>query len=127
MRKLTYLSIAPVLAYVFFFEIGAGPVPWMMASEIMPTKYKAAVAALGASANWFNCFLVGLLFPPLNDLMDQYVFVIFTVTCGLSALYIKVRGVESKGKTVEEVQAVYRQRLGLAANPVSNEAFDDTL
>ena len=116
---IAYLSVVPTLIYVLAFELGAGPIPWMMASEIVPTKYKSGLAALGASSNWFFCFLVGLLFPPLNDLMDQYVFIIFTVLCFGSAVYVKIMGVESKGKSVEEVQEIYRERVGFYSTKTS--------
>ena len=60
--------------------------------------------------NWFGVFVIGLLFPPLQSAIDQYVFVIFCVTCVLGAIYIKVYGVESKGRTIEEVQDEFTQR-----------------
>jgi len=109
-QTIAYMSVLSVFIYVFFFEIGAGPIPWMMAGEYMPTQYSAGTAAIGASTNWFCCFIVGLAFPPLQDALDQYVFVIFGVICGLGAVYIKLRGIESKGKTVEQIQTEFSRR-----------------
>merc|ERR1711997_75052 len=109
-QTIAYFSVLSVFVYVFFFEIGAGPIPWMMAGEYMPTQYSAGTAAIGASTNWLCCFLVGLAFPPLQAAMDQYVFVIFGVICVLGALYIKFRGIESKGKTVEQIQDEFSRR-----------------
>lgn len=82
----------------------------MMAGEYMPTQYAAGTAALGASTNWFCCFLVGLLFPPLQAAIQQYVFIIFAAICVAGALYIKFRGIESKGKTIEEIQLEFARR-----------------
>ena len=111
---ITYLSIAPTLLYVLIFEIGVGPIPWMIACEIVPDKYKAGSAAIGATVNWFFAFLVGLIFPPLNDWLDSYVFIIFTATCILGALYIRFLGVESKGRNIDEIMEVYCRKAGVA-------------
>lgn len=109
-QVIAYLAVLSVFVYVFVFEVGTGPIPWMMAGEYMPSQYSAGTAAIGASTNWFCCFLVGLAFPPLQAALDEYVFVIFAVICVLGALYVKFRGIESKGKTVEQIQEEFSRR-----------------
>ena len=125
---LAYLSIIPFLIYIIAFNLGTGPIPWMIASETIPPKYKSGVAAVGAFTNWTVAFLVGLLFPILNELMDQYVFIIFSVSCLLGAGYVRFFGVESKRLTVVEVQDIYRARLrarrgGLAVARLGSLAY----
>ena len=109
---LGYLVIAPVLIYVFAFELGPGPLPWMMSGEYMPIEYSAGSQAIGAVFNWFGCFVVGLIFPPLQSAIGQYSFMLFAATCALFAVLVKVYGVESRKKTVEQVQMVFRKRAG---------------
>ena len=44
---IAYLSVIPVFFYVFFFGIGAGHIPWMMAGQYIPTEYGVAVESCG--------------------------------------------------------------------------------
>merc|ERR1712046_353559 len=100
----SYLVIVPVLIYVFVFNLGPGTVPWMLSGEYMPIEFAAGTQAIGSVTSWFGCFVVGLIFPPMQDLIGQYSFVIFAVTCGFFAMFIKFYGVESRGRSVEQVQ-----------------------
>ena len=78
----------------------------------MPVEFSAGTQAIGAVVNWFGCFVVGLIFPPLQGLVGQYSFVVFAVTCGVFAVLVKIYGVESKGKSVDQVQLVFKHRAG---------------
>lgn len=108
---IAYLTILPTLLYVLIFQLGVGPIPWMIAVELVPYRYSAGSAAVAASTNWFFAFVVGLCFPPLNDLLDQYVFIIFSVVCFSSAFYTKMYTVESRGRSIEEVQEIYKLKV----------------
>lgn len=110
-QVISYISVAPILLYVFTFELGSGPMPWMLTAELVPSQYSAGAAAIGSSINWSCCFLVGMAFPPLSNAIDQYVFIIFFVFCLISCVYIRKYGVETKDKTIEEVQEEFKKRL----------------
>jgi len=106
----SYLVIIPVLVYVFMFNLGPGPVPWMLSGEYMPTEFSAGTQAIGSLTSWLGCFFVGLIFPPLQDFAGQYSFIFFAVACGFFGVFIKVYGVESKGKSVEQVQMIFKMK-----------------
>ena len=107
---IAYLAVVSVAVYLFMFMLGTGPIPWMMTGEYMPSQYSAGTAAIVASTNWFCNFLVGLVFPPLQAAIGQYVFVIFAGIAFAGAIYVKFRGVESKGKSVEQIQEEFKTR-----------------
>ena len=69
--------------------------------------------AIGSVPNWFSCFIVELIFPPLQELMGNYVFVLFIVICGFFAAFVKFYGVESKGKTPKQIKTVFKNRAGI--------------
>ena len=66
---------------------------------------------VGATTN-LCAFIISLIFPLLQDVMQQYSFLIFVVVCIISGIWVSTRMVESKGKTVEEVQAIFASRTG---------------
>jgi len=108
----SYLSIVPVCTFVAAFEIGPGPLPWAAAGESIPSQYKAGAQGLTVATNWFCAFIIGLIFPPMQENLNQYVFLPFAVVCVLAVLYISSAMVETKGKTIEEVQEEYSNKTG---------------
>jgi SP family facilitated glucose transporter-like MFS transporter 1 len=73
-QVLDYLSVIPLFGYMIFFNIGPGPIAWMIAGESVPPMYKAAVASLGSASLFLSTFIVGLVFPFLEDSVGQYSF-----------------------------------------------------
>ena len=59
------LTVALVLAYVACFAAGAGPVPWVVLSEILPPRLKGAAASLATAAGWLANLAVVLSFDSL--------------------------------------------------------------
>lgn len=106
------LSLFPMFIFMIGMELGAGTIPWMLATEYVPIRYKAVMASfVGATTN-LCAFIISLIFPLLQDVMEQYSFLIFVVVCVISGIWVQTRMVESKDKTVEEVQAVFASRTG---------------
>lgn len=106
------LSLFPMFIFMIGMELGAGTIPWMLATEYVPIRYKAVMASfVGATTN-LCAFVISLIFPLLQDVMAQYAFLIFVVVCIISGVWVQTRMVESKGRTVEEVQAIFASRTG---------------
>ena len=55
--------------------------------------------------NWFANTILTLTFPYLAKLLENYVFIVFTVIVGVAVLVIFNKVPETKGKTVEEIMA----------------------
>lgn len=60
-----YVAIVAVFGYVATFEIGPGPIPWFIATELFAQSARPAAVAVGGCSNWTANFLVGLCFRPL--------------------------------------------------------------
>lgn len=61
----SYVAIVAVLGFVATFEIGPGPIPWFIATELFGQGARPAAVAVGGGSNWTANFLVGLCFPLL--------------------------------------------------------------
>jgi hypothetical protein len=105
--------IVAVFLFTAFFAIGLGPIPWVVIPEMFPTKAVAAASSLSIGVNWLCNFCVGLLFPIINDSMNSYSFLVFVAPGALGFVFLWFALVDTKGKTVEQVQA---ELLGKSGN-----------
>ena len=48
------LTSTAVCGYIFCFAIGCGPVPWLMMSEVMPSRIRGPAMSLGTLSNWLR-------------------------------------------------------------------------
>ena len=62
-RAQAMVSLVCLLAFVLFFGLGSGPIPWIYLPEVLPNEIKGRGASLGTCINWVSTFLVGLSFP----------------------------------------------------------------
>lgn len=60
---INYISIIATLGFVAFFEIGPGPIPWFIVSELFSQGPRPAAVAVAGCSNWTSNFLVAMLFP----------------------------------------------------------------
>ena len=100
-----YLSAGMVLLAIIGFGFGAGPVVWILCSEIQPLKSRDFGIACSTMTNWLSCTLIGATFLTLLDTLGS------TMTFWLYALlnalfvYLTIRYVpETKGVTLEKIE-----------------------
>jgi SP family arabinose:H+ symporter-like MFS transporter len=56
-----------IMSYLFFFEVGPGPLFFVMATESFPERIKSNALALANAGTWIYNILVVFLFPPLTS------------------------------------------------------------
>ncbi|KAL1551528.1 putative plastidic glucose transporter 2 [Salvia divinorum] len=67
-----------MLLFVSTFSLGAGPVPGLLLSEILPGRIRAKAMAVCMSVHWVINFFVGLLFLNLLEMLGpQILYTIF--------------------------------------------------
>ncbi|KAF4039918.1 Sugar (and other) transporter [Phytophthora infestans] len=97
-------SVGGVMSFVWFFEIGLGPIPWLIAAEMFPAKSRTTATAIATMVNWFGLFLIGIFFPTMQAALDDFIFVPFAVLLVLALVFSLKYVPETRGKTVEEIQ-----------------------
>lgn len=63
------LSAIAVLLFVSCFAVGLGPVPFILASELVGPEAVGATQSWALAANWIATFVVAQFFPVLNDVL----------------------------------------------------------
>lgn len=108
---LAWTSMICVMAYVACFAFSLGPIFWLMIAEIYPLKIRSRAMSLAAAANWGSNFVVALTFLSLLDAIGRPGTFWLYALVGVIALIFVLRLVpETKGKTLEQIEAGWRSR-----------------
>nr|XP_046267956.1 solute carrier family 2, facilitated glucose transporter member 2 [Scatophagus argus] len=115
---MSYISMSAIFLFVSFFEIGPGPIPWFIVAELFSQGPRPAAIALAGCCNWTSNFIIGMTFPYIQAWLGGYVFILFAVLLFGFTVFTFLRVPETKGKTFEEIAAVFHKgRKKLAQSP----------
>lgn len=93
-----------VMGFVAFFEIGLGPIPWLIVAEMFESKYVDPAQSVACQVNWICNFIIGVAFPSLNAALGVWTFVPFGVVLLGCFLFTACYLPETLHRTVEELQ-----------------------
>ncbi|QCE02040.1 probable plastidic glucose transporter 3 [Vigna unguiculata] len=100
-----YLSVGGMLLFVMSFALGAGPVPCLVMSEMLPGNIRAKAMAICLAMHWAINFFVGLFFLRLLELIGaQLLYTIFGSCCLVAVVFVKKYILETKGKSLQEIE-----------------------
>uniref|UniRef100_A0A2N9EJQ3 Major facilitator superfamily (MFS) profile domain-containing protein n=1 Tax=Fagus sylvatica TaxID=28930 RepID=A0A2N9EJQ3_FAGSY len=99
------LAITGVMVYIGFFSIGMGAVPWVIMSEVFPINLKGIAGSLVTLVNWFGSWVVSYTFNFLMDWSSYGTFFVYGCFCAAAIVFIIKVVPETKGRTLEEIQA----------------------
>lgn len=60
------MSVVSTLAFVVFFAVGPGSIPWMITAELFSQGPRPTAMAIAVLVNWLANFVVGIGFPSLK-------------------------------------------------------------
>jgi SP family facilitated glucose transporter-like MFS transporter 8 len=99
------LALVGVLVYVGSYSLGMGAIPWVIMSEIFPINVKGSAGSLVTLVNWLCSWIISYAFNFLMTWSSTGTFIGFAVTCGFTVLFVAKLVPETKGRTLEEIQA----------------------
>ena len=101
------LVLIAILLYVAAFAISLGPVMWTLLSEIFPSNIKGIAISFFGFFNSLVSYSVTQLFPwELTNLGPTLTFAIFAGMAVLSLVFVYKFVVETKGKSLEELEEI---------------------
>ncbi|KAF7138048.1 hypothetical protein RHSIM_Rhsim07G0178700 [Rhododendron simsii] len=100
-----FMALGGVLVFTGSFSLGMGGIPWVIMSEIFPINMKGLAGSLVTVVNWLGTWIISYTFNFLMDWSSDGTFFIFASVCGLTILFVDKLVPETKGRTLEEIQA----------------------
>lgn len=112
------LQMILVLGFIAAFAASFGPVVWVMLSEIFPNRVRGAAMAIAVAVQWLANALVSQTFPMMQDpegalfqsTKGAFPFWFYGTCCLIAWAYVTLRVPETKGQTLEEIEASLSNR-----------------
>ncbi len=105
-----WLVLAPILMFIACFAFSLGPLPWIIISEIFPTRIRGRAMSVGTFTIWVGCLAVAQTFPALLErLGPSPTFWLYAVLVFPAIPVTLMLLPETKGRTLEEIEEVWRK------------------
>uniref|UniRef100_T1KPP8 Major facilitator superfamily (MFS) profile domain-containing protein n=2 Tax=Tetranychus urticae TaxID=32264 RepID=T1KPP8_TETUR len=120
-----WIALLSTIAYLSCFAIGYGPIPWAIAPEMSPYFARGFITAAGTFINWATCFLVTKEFEKMEHLLTPAgSFAFFTIISFIGMLFTSFVLPETKGKSIEEIQALFNKKAKPEKQTISTIHLD---
>ncbi|THH00219.1 hypothetical protein EW026_g2289 [Hermanssonia centrifuga] len=107
-------GIAMIFMTSIFFSLSFGPVSWVLASEVFPTRTRSMGTSLATCANW----ALNVLFSQVSNLAIANIswkyYLVFICLNAIDFVIIILFFPETKGKTLEEMAVVFGDEVDLS-------------
>ncbi|WP_137287162.1 sugar porter family MFS transporter [Halorussus salinisoli] len=124
---LGWFATGSLMLYVAFFAIGLGPVFWLLISEIYPLTVRGTAMGAVTVANWGANLVVSLTFPMLTaNVGTPFTFWLFGAFSLAALVFTYYVVPETKGRSLEAIEAELRENVGTAATENAGEESPDT-
>ena len=99
-----FLLIGCIITFITFFEIGFGPVIWVLLSEIYPTNVRGRAMSIATLMLWVGTAIIGQVVPwMLETLSPAVTFFVFALCC-IPVTFILRLIPETKGLSLEDIE-----------------------
>ena len=124
---ITLPAVVPVLSIMVYsasFMFSWGPICWVYMSELFPNTIRSQATAIAVAFQWIFNFIVSSTFVPmynmkLGSMGDSFghffAYALYGVICVVAAVFVWRLVPETKGKTLEDMTALWRERQGKKA------------
>eukprot|EP00928_Gymnodinium_smaydae_P040310 TRINITY_DN2734_c0_g3_i1.p1 TRINITY_DN2734_c0_g3~~TRINITY_DN2734_c0_g3_i1.p1 ORF type:complete len:521 (-),score=63.23 TRINITY_DN2734_c0_g3_i1:427-1959(-) len=102
----SWLSVAAVCCFMAVFSLGLGPMPWLLAAELFPSRLRAKGTSLATFLNRCTSGTIALTFLPVSRALGGQAnyFAFFALLTAISALACYKFVPETSQRTLEELQ-----------------------
>ena len=98
-----------IIIYTASFMWSWGPICWVLISEIFPNKIRGRAVAIAVATQWFANYLISSTYPPMMKFSGGMTYAIYGIMALLSALFVWKMVPETKGKSLEEMEKLWKK------------------
>ena len=104
------LILCGILSFIAAFHFSVGPIMWIVFSEIFSTRVRSVAIPAFAFVTSLVSYLTQQFFPwQLAHMGARDIFLFYAVTSGIGLVILYFLLPETKGKTIEEIEAEMRR------------------
>lgn len=116
-QSAAYSAFILILTYIAGFAMSWGPVTWVLLSEMYPNKIRSIALSIAVAAQWISNYVVSVTFPMMNkssalseSFHHGFAYWIYGIMGILAALFVWKFVPETKGKTLEQMEAIWKKK-----------------
>ena len=112
----TLPALVPVISIMLYsacFMFSWGPICWVYISEIFPNTIRSQATAWAVAFQWIFNFIVSSTFVPMYTWSPFFAYALYGVICIIAAVFVWKLVPETKGKTLEDMTALWRGKKRL--------------
>jgi SP family xylose:H+ symportor-like MFS transporter len=99
-----------IIIYTASFMMSWGPICWVLIAEIFPNKIRGQAVAIAVAAQWAANYLISSTYPPMMEYSSVLTYGFYGLMAVVSALFVWKMVPETKGKSLEEMEKVWRKQ-----------------
>lgn len=113
------IAVISIMVYSASFMFSWGPICWVLISEIFPNTIRGAATAIAVAFQWIFNFVVSSTFVPMYNMSvgsigtnfgHAFTYGLYCAFCIIAAIFVYKLVPETKGKTLEEMTAMWKNR-----------------
>ncbi len=119
---ITLPAVVPVISIMVYsacFMFSWGPICWVYMSELFPNTIRSQATAIAVAFQWIFNFIVSSTFVPMYNMKlgamgdsfgHFFAYALYGLICIIAAVFVWKLVPETKGKTLEDMTALWRAR-----------------
>ena len=113
------MPVVSIMIYSASFMFSWGPICWVLIAELFPNTIRSQAVAIAVAFQWIFNFIVSSTFVPMYNMTlpgmgdkfgHMFAYALYGVICVLAAIFVYKLVPETKGKTLEDMAALWRNR-----------------
>ncbi len=98
-----------IIVYTASFMMSWGPICWVLIGEIFPNKIRGKAIAIAVAAQWAANYFISSTYPAMMEFSGGATYMFYGIMSVLSAVFVWRMVPETKGKSLEEMENVWKQ------------------
>ncbi|MCQ2229183.1 MAG: D-xylose transporter XylE [Bacteroidales bacterium] len=110
-ESLNLYCMISLMVYSASFMFSWGPICWVLIAEVFPNTIRGGAVAIAVAFQWIFNWIVSTSFVPMaNSLGYWFVYGMYGIICVIAAVFVWRLVPETKGKTLEDMTALWKNK-----------------
>lgn len=109
MKIIGISTLVFIIVYTASFMMSWGPICWVLISEIFPNKIRGRAVAIAVAAQWAANYFISSTYPAMMEFSGGMTYGFYGLMSIVSAIFVWKMVPETKGKTLEEMEKLWKK------------------